>query len=158
LCLRCAIAARGERNGRRVPEEERRTGHDATDSLSTLLALQGHTLAVAYISQDAIQRAEAFLPDVALLDIGLPCISGYELAQKNPRHPAASLWRLVAIAGDCQPKTISAPTLPVSTIIWSNRCSNRLCNELSPQCGARRASEAVRGVFRWCGFPDDVPG
>jgi signal transduction histidine kinase/DNA-binding response OmpR family regulator len=72
---------------------------DAADSLSMLLTLQGHTSEVAYSGDEAIRRAETFRPDVALLDIGLPGMSGYELAQKLRAMPHLNAIRLIAITG-----------------------------------------------------------
>ncbi|GAB2914055.1 hypothetical protein GCM10027093_60670 [Paraburkholderia jirisanensis] len=73
--------------------------HDAADSLSMLLALQGHTPEVAYSGDEAIRCAEVFRPDVALLDIGLPGMNGYELAQKLRALPNLESIRLIAITG-----------------------------------------------------------
>ncbi|HKR47210.1 MAG TPA: ATP-binding protein [Paraburkholderia sp.] len=72
---------------------------DGADSLAALLALQGHTLAVAYSGPEAVQVAAAFLPEIALLDIGLPGMSGYELAQTLRAMPQLAGLRLVAITG-----------------------------------------------------------
>lgn len=77
---------------------------DAADSLSMLLALQGHTVEVAYSGQEAIRRAEVFRPDVALLDIGLPGMSGHELARSLRAMPHLHGIRLVAITGYGQPE------------------------------------------------------
>ncbi|MCM2485258.1 ATP-binding protein [Burkholderia glumae] len=72
---------------------------DAADSLSALLRLQGHTVEVAYSAEDAIRCAEAFCPQVALLDIGLPGMSGYELARTLRAKPRLAGMRLVAVTG-----------------------------------------------------------
>ncbi|WLE62703.1 response regulator [Burkholderia plantarii] len=72
---------------------------DAADSLSILLGLQGHTVEVAYSAEDAIRCAETFRPQVALLDIGLPGMSGYELARTLRAMPQFAGTRLVAVTG-----------------------------------------------------------
>jgi signal transduction histidine kinase/CheY-like chemotaxis protein len=72
---------------------------DAADSLSMLLAMQGHISEVAYSGDEAIQCAEIFRPDVALLDIGLPGMNGYELAQRLRAMPNLESIRLIAITG-----------------------------------------------------------
>ncbi|WP_180862960.1 ATP-binding protein [Cupriavidus pauculus] len=77
---------------------------DAADSLSTLLALQGHTLEVAYDAEEAIRCAATFLPEVVLLDIGLPGMDGYELAQTLRKMPRLQGVYLVAITGYGQPE------------------------------------------------------
>ncbi|WP_321893299.1 hybrid sensor histidine kinase/response regulator [Paraburkholderia tropica] len=77
---------------------------DAADSLAMLLALQGHTPVVAYRGDEAIARAQTFLPEVALLAIGLPGMSGYELARRLRAMPQLAGIRLVAITGYGQPE------------------------------------------------------
>jgi CheY-like chemotaxis protein len=52
----------------------------ASDALSQLLTLRGHTTAVAYSGTEAIQKALEFSPEVVFLDIGLPDMTGYEVA------------------------------------------------------------------------------
>ena len=71
---------------------------DAADSLALLCESEAHTTQVAYTSHDAISLATNFLPDVALLDIGLPDIDGYELAARL-RHKGEKLPVLIAITG-----------------------------------------------------------
>ncbi|MGH8261255.1 MAG: response regulator, partial [Steroidobacteraceae bacterium] len=53
---------------------------DAADSLAMLLRLAGHEVRIATSGRAALALAEAFRPDVALLDIGMPEMSGYEVA------------------------------------------------------------------------------
>jgi signal transduction histidine kinase/ActR/RegA family two-component response regulator len=77
---------------------------DAADSLAMLLALNGHTVEVAYSGDEAIRHAESFGPEVALLDIGLPGMSGYELAGKLRSIPQLKDIFLVAITGYGQPE------------------------------------------------------
>lgn len=55
--------------------------HPAADSLKKLLTLKGHTAQTAYSGLSAIEAAEAFEPELILLDIGLPDISGYDVAR-----------------------------------------------------------------------------
>src|SRR6185437_11249693 len=53
---------------------------DAADSLAMLLKVKGHETHVVYNGKQALAGIESFKPDVALLDIGLPEMNGYELA------------------------------------------------------------------------------
>lgn len=55
---------------------------DAADSLSQLLELRGHEIVTAYGAHDALDQVKRFTPDVVLLDIGLPEMDGYEVAQR----------------------------------------------------------------------------
>ncbi len=55
---------------------------DAADTLSDYLQHLGHRVMVAYAGQPALEVAAEFAPDVCLLDIGLPDMSGYVLASR----------------------------------------------------------------------------
>ena len=72
---------------------------DAAASLATLLSLDGHDVRVANDGAQALVEAEAFRPDIALLDIGMPKRNGYEVA----RAIRAASWALqpvlVAVTG-----------------------------------------------------------
>jgi len=72
---------------------------DAANSLALILELGGHKTASVYTAADALQRATAFKPDVVLLDIGLPGMDGYEVAQKMCELPGLRNIRLVAVTG-----------------------------------------------------------
>jgi len=73
--------------------------YDAADSLAELLRIYGHQVWVATHPVAALQMVGSVAPDLALLDIGLPGMDGYELAasirQENPALPIA----LVALSG-----------------------------------------------------------
>ncbi|APA89963.1 PAS domain-containing protein (plasmid) [Paraburkholderia sprentiae WSM5005] len=71
---------------------------DAADSLAMLCESEGHAVRVAYSSAEALEAAPRFMPDVALLDIGLPDIDGYELA-KQLRRKGDTRPLLIAITG-----------------------------------------------------------
>lgn len=72
---------------------------DAANSLAMVLQLGGHETASVYTAADALERAAAFKPDVVLLDIGLPGMSGYEVAQRMREMPGLRNIRLVAVTG-----------------------------------------------------------
>jgi len=72
---------------------------DAANSLALILELGGHKTASVYSAADALARAVAFRPDVVLLDIGLPGMDGYEVAQKLRELPGLRDIRLVAVTG-----------------------------------------------------------
>jgi CheY-like chemotaxis protein len=71
---------------------------DTTSSLAALIGLWGHAAAEANDGRAALARAAAFCPDVALLDLGLPGMSGFEVAQRLRAEVAAPLF-LVALTG-----------------------------------------------------------
>jgi CheY-like chemotaxis protein len=72
---------------------------DAANSLAMILKLSGHETASVYTAADALERVTAFKPDVVLLDIGLPGMDGYEVAQKIRELPGLRDIRLVAVTG-----------------------------------------------------------
>jgi CheY-like chemotaxis protein len=72
---------------------------DAANSLALVLKLGGHETASVYSAAEALQRAAAFKPDVVLLDIGLPGMDGYEVAQRMRELPGLRAVRLVAVTG-----------------------------------------------------------
>jgi DNA-binding response OmpR family regulator len=71
---------------------------DAADSLATLLDVLGYEVKVAYDGPEALAAADAFLPQAALLDIGLPTLSGYVIARHMRASRGAGVL-LVAITG-----------------------------------------------------------
>ena len=77
---------------------------DAANSLAMLLAIEGHQTRVAYSATQALADVDAFGPEVLLLDIGLPDMSGYELANHLRTLPQMHGVRLVALTGYGQPE------------------------------------------------------
>ena len=67
--------------------------------LRALLAQRGHDVAVAVSGEDAVQVANAFHPHVGLVDIGMPGMNGYALAEHFRRDPDHSSMFLVALTG-----------------------------------------------------------
>jgi len=99
-----------EQPRRAVDERESRQGsrrrvliaddhRDSTDSLSLLLELRGHEVWTANDGQEAVEAARTHHPDVALLDIGMPELNGYEVARRIRQEPWGKRMRLVAITG-----------------------------------------------------------
>ena len=72
---------------------------DAANSLAMLLSFRGHQTLVAYSAKEALACVEDFKPNVALLDVGLPEMNGYELAQTLRAMPQLGELRLVALTG-----------------------------------------------------------
>ncbi|WP_437590894.1 ATP-binding protein [Sorangium sp. So ce1000] len=72
---------------------------DAVELLAESLVAMGYTTRVASDGPSAIRIAEEFAPDVALLDIGLPVMDGYELARRLREQPEGERVRLIAITG-----------------------------------------------------------
>src|SRR5688572_3740678 len=72
---------------------------DAADSLAFMLRLAGHEVRIAYDGQQAVDMAEAFRPALALIDIGMPRLNGYETARRLRAKPYGETMLLIALTG-----------------------------------------------------------
>jgi signal transduction histidine kinase len=73
--------------------------HDAAAMLAEALTLCGHSVQTAHDGVEALRMAETLQPDVALVDIGLPVMDGYELGRQLANHPRVRGIRLIAVTG-----------------------------------------------------------
>ncbi|MCK6681421.1 MAG: ATP-binding protein [Thermoanaerobaculia bacterium] len=80
---------------------------DAARTLAELLSLEGHESHVAHDGPGAIASAERLLPDVVVLDIGIPGFDGLEVARRLRRDPALAGSFLVALSGWVQPEDLA---------------------------------------------------
>ena len=86
------------------PEQQRRVlvvddNVDVAHSLALLLQATGHEVRVAYDGPSAVDAALEFGPDMAVIDIGLPGISGLEVARRIRKLAAIERLVLVAMTG-----------------------------------------------------------
>jgi PAS domain S-box-containing protein len=72
---------------------------DSASSLALMLKMLGHQTATANDGIEALSIAESFLPDVCLLDIGMPNLNGYEMAKRMRAEPWGANILLVALTG-----------------------------------------------------------
>jgi PAS domain S-box-containing protein len=72
---------------------------DAADSVAALLGLRGHRVHIAYEGPGALALAAEHAPEVVLLDIGLPGMDGYEIAQRLRALAQTRHARIVALTG-----------------------------------------------------------
>jgi signal transduction histidine kinase/integral membrane sensor domain MASE1 len=77
---------------------------DAADSMASLLRLHGHEAWTAYDAASALALGSEHRPDVVLLDIGLPGMSGYDVALKLRELPALRDALIIAVTGYGQPE------------------------------------------------------
>jgi CheY-like chemotaxis protein len=72
---------------------------DAADTMSAVLEMSGHRVRTVYSGPQVLEAAPDFAPDVMLLDIGMPGMSGYELARQLRADARYANTVLVALTG-----------------------------------------------------------
>jgi CheY-like chemotaxis protein len=72
---------------------------DAVDGLAVMLRLLGHEVHVAYDAAEAIRAAAELRPELVMLDLGLPNVSGYQLARQIRKEAWGGSVRLIAVTG-----------------------------------------------------------
>ena len=77
---------------------------DFVNSIGALLSAMGHSVVITHNGPDALTAAARFCPDYAFLDIGLPQMSGYDLARGIRRLSCGSMTMLIAVTGWGQDK------------------------------------------------------
>lgn len=77
---------------------------DAAETACTLLSILGHECRFAMSGKDALIEAARFEPDVAILDIGLPDLSGFDLARELRKQFVGRPLFLAAVTGWGQPE------------------------------------------------------
>jgi signal transduction histidine kinase/CheY-like chemotaxis protein len=77
---------------------------DARESLRTLLEMSGHEVIERADGHSGLEAAATLRPEIALIDIGLPTIDGYEVARRIRSLPGGDAIVLVALTGYGQPE------------------------------------------------------
>jgi signal transduction histidine kinase len=78
--------------------------HDAATALTLQLQLAGHDVRTVYDGLEALTVADAFRPEIVLLDLGMPKLNGYEAARHLRARPWGEQIRIVALTGWGQPQ------------------------------------------------------
>ena len=78
--------------------------HDSADTMAMMLELLGHEVRHLYDPHEAEAAAAEFAPDVVFLDVGMPGLSGYDLARVLRARPGGDQLLLVAVTGWGQPE------------------------------------------------------
>ncbi len=79
---------------------------DAADTLAGILEAWGYQAVVAHDGPAALAALQDFVPDIALLDIGMPAMDGYELAAHLRFQPGCEEMPIVAITGFGGPEAV----------------------------------------------------
>jgi signal transduction histidine kinase/ActR/RegA family two-component response regulator len=102
---RAGEASTPEKDADETPHHDRKRvlvvddNHDAADMLSMMLELADYETRKAHDAASAVVAAKAWRPDVVILDIGLPDVSGYEVARRLRQDEAFSGTELIALSG-----------------------------------------------------------
>lgn len=72
---------------------------DAAASLAMVLEMKGHEVRTAHDGLEAVQVAASFQPDVAVLDIGMPRLDGYEVCKQIREQPHGRNMLIIALTG-----------------------------------------------------------
>jgi CheY-like chemotaxis protein len=72
---------------------------DAAISVVKLLKLWGHDVQTAFSGPEALETARKFRPQIVLLDIGMPGMSGYEVARQLRAQPEFQSLVITALTG-----------------------------------------------------------
>ena len=76
---------------------------DSAQSFAMLLSFSGHEVRIAHDGEEALDAMRDFRPDIAFLDIGMPRLSGYEVAELVRAEPWGREMKLIAVTGWGQP-------------------------------------------------------
>jgi PAS domain S-box-containing protein len=95
------LAARGKARRRVLVVDDNR---DAAHSLADIVTMLGHGAEVAYDGPTAVEKTRALEPEIVLCDVGLPGMSGYEVARSL--RAAGTSARLFAVSGYAQPEDV----------------------------------------------------
>ena len=79
---------------------------DARETLRLLLELEGHRVTATDTGEGAIALASSKGFTIALIDIGLPDLDGYQVARRIRSGPGGDLMILVALTGYGQPEDV----------------------------------------------------
>jgi CheY-like chemotaxis protein/two-component sensor histidine kinase len=72
---------------------------DSAESMSMLLSLSGHEVHLAHTGADALKLAGQVRPEVAIFDIGMPDLTGYEVAERIRHEAWGKKMTLIAVTG-----------------------------------------------------------
>ena len=102
---------------------------DAAESLAEVLEQEGHRVYVSTDGASGLAKARELTPNVVLCDIGLPDLSGYEVAQRLRSAAGDRRQRLIALSGYAQPEDRERASRRDSMLTWrshrrSTRCSS----------------------------------
>jgi CheY-like chemotaxis protein/two-component sensor histidine kinase len=115
---------------------------DNAASLAMLLAIMGNDARTAHDGLEGVELAEAFRPDLIVLDIGLPKLNGYDACRRIREKPWAKDTLIVAATGWGQEEYRRRSKEAGFDITWSSRWTP----PKSTVCWPRSAADAALGL------------
>ena len=76
---------------------------DSAESLAALLSISGHSVFVTHDGAGAVRMARALQPTLAILDLGMPGVDGFQAARMIRNDPGGGAIALIALSGFGQP-------------------------------------------------------
>jgi CheY-like chemotaxis protein len=123
---------------------------DGREMMRVLLELLGHEVLVAADGQDGVEKALGWHPEVAVIDIGLPRLNGYEVARRLRRELGCEIF-LITQTGYGRPEDreqafaagfdvhLTKPVDPVELVTWLERAGQRLAERKRARASAGSA-------------------
>lgn len=91
-------------------------------ALAQLMQVTGNTdIAVTHDGEDALRKVQQFKPDLVFLNLGLPGLTGLEVAERVRSDLQSEATTLIAVTGYGIPETGNVASPQGSMRIWSNR-------------------------------------
>ncbi|HEY0481158.1 MAG TPA: response regulator [Kofleriaceae bacterium] len=119
---------------------------DSAETTCTLLAMLGHECRFAVCGKDALIEAATFEPDIAILDIGLPDLSGFELAAALRAQLAGKPLYLAAVTGWGQPEDRARAFAAGFDEHFLKPADRRTLTAILEHADCARAAAVARGV------------
>ena len=94
--IRTALESAGTRKNRILVVDDNK---DSANSMAAMLEMLGHEARAAFDGIAAVETAESYKPDIVLLDIGLPKMSGLAAARKIREQSWGQAMFLIAVTG-----------------------------------------------------------
>jgi CheY-like chemotaxis protein len=119
---------------------------DAAQSLALLIrSYSNHEVDIAFTGEEALQLVSTFRPDVILLDIGLPKMNGFEVAERLRKSPDTSNIVIIAITGHCQASDLEASAAAGINLHLAKPVElNQLLGHLSAPAAAKAAANKAQ--------------